>query len=323
MASLSRAARAAVAILLTAAVLWRTDLGAVVDALRGPNPLPLLAATVLVILDRALNGWRWVALLRAVDPSLRPPLHRALRVFFVSTFLGTFLPGSVGGDAVRAVGTARLGVPPAEAAASVVLDRLLGVIGILIVAVVGLATMPDLAADTVVVAAVAFSTVMAAAGAALVFSRAGSAAAERLIRWTPGRRLRRLGRTLIEAVRLHGADRTRMVSVLAASAVVQVLRVLEAWTLGLSLGLPAGLEVYFALVPVILLVILLPITVNGIGTSQAAFVWLFGRAGVEAPDAFALSVLFLALGVIGNLPGAVLYAFPPRSDAPASDTRGV
>jgi hypothetical protein len=114
-----------------------------------------------------------------------------------------------------------------------------------------------------------------------------------------------------------------MVSVLAASAVVQVLRVLEAWTLGLSLGLPAGLEVYFALVPVILLVILLPITVNGIGTSQAAFVWLFGRAGVEAPDAFALSVLFLALGVIGNLPGAVLYAFPPRSDAPASDTRGV
>jgi hypothetical protein len=322
MTSRSRAARAAVAILLTAVVLWRTDLGAVVDALRGPNPLPLLAAVVLVILDRAVNGWRWVVLLRAVDPSLRPPLHKALRVFFVSTFLGTFLPGSVGGDAVRTVGTARLGVPAAEAAASVVLDRLLGVIGILIVAVLGLATMPDLASDTVVVAAVAFSTIVAAAGAALVFSRAGSIAAERLLHWMPGNRLRRVGRTLIEAVRLHGADRARMTSVLAASAVVQVLRVLEAWTLGLALGLPTGLEVYFALVPVILLVILLPITVNGIGTSQAAFVWLFGRAGMDAPDAFALSVLFLALGVIGNLPGAVLYAFPPAVDAPASGTPG-
>ena len=53
---------------------------------------------------------------------------------------------------------------------------------------------------------------------------------------------------------------------------------------------------------------LLPVSVNGIGTSQAAFVWFFGRAGVPGAEAFALSVLFLALGVVGNLPGGILYA---------------
>jgi hypothetical protein len=37
-------------------------------------------------------------------------------------------------------------------------------------------------------------------------------------------------------------------------------------------------------------------------------VWLFAESGVAAADAFALSVLFVALGVVGNLPGAVLYA---------------
>ena len=61
--------------------------------------------------------------------------------------------------------------------------------------------------------------------------------------------------------------------------------------------------------PLILLVMLLPVTFNGIGTSQAAFVWFFGRAGIPAPPAFALSVLFVALGVVGNLPGGLLYAF--------------
>ena len=320
-ASRWRIVRAAVAILLTAAVLWQTDFGAVLDAMRGPNPAPLVAAVALVILDRALNGWRWVALLGAIDPSHRPSLRRALRVFFVSTFLGTFLPGSVGGDAVRTVATTRLGVPAADAAASVVLDRLLGAIGILLVAVLGLATMPDLAADTVVVAAVAFGSVVAAAGAALVFSRAGAAAAERLIGWMPGRRLRDVGTTLVETVRVHGKNRARMSAVLAASVLVQLLRVLEAWTLGLALGLPVGLEVYFGLVPLILLIILLPVTVNGIGTSQAAFVWLFGRSGVDPADAFALSVLFLALGVVGNLPGAVLYAFPPDIDEAARGVR--
>jgi hypothetical protein len=37
-------------------------------------------------------------------------------------------------------------------------------------------------------------------------------------------------------------------------------------------------------------------------------VWFFARAGVPAPAAFALSVLFVALGIVGNLPGGILYA---------------
>jgi hypothetical protein len=67
------------------------------------------------------------------------------------------------------------------------------------------------------------------------------------------------------------------------------------------------LGIYFALVPIILLIVLMPITINGIGTTQAGFVWLFGRAGVAGAPAFALSVLFLAIAVVGNLPGAFLY----------------
>jgi hypothetical protein len=60
---------------------------------------------------------------------------------------------------------------------------------------------------------------------------------------------------------------------------------------------------------------LLPITINGIGTSQAAFVGLFGLAGTPGSQAFALSVLFVALGIVGNLPGAVLYALRERNVA--------
>jgi hypothetical protein len=87
-----------------------------------------------------------------------------------------------------------------------------------------------------------------------------------------------------------------------------VLRVVQAYFLGRALGISAPIGVYFAFIPLILLVMLLPVTVNGIGTSQAAFVWLFSRVGVPAPQSFALSVLFVALGIVGNLPGALLYA---------------
>ena len=77
--------------------------------------------------------------------------------------------------------------------------------------------------------------------------------------------------------------------------------------IGLALGLAVPLGAYFALVPIILLIVLMPITINGIGTTQAGFVWLFGRAGVGSAAAFALSVLFLGIAIVGNLPGAVLY----------------
>jgi hypothetical protein len=97
--------------------------------------------------------------------------------------------------------------------------------------------------------------------------------------------------------------------VLLGSLAVQVLRIVQAYFLGAGLGITVPLSTYFAFVPLILLVMLLPVTFNGIGTSQAAFVWFFGRAGVAAPAAFALSVLFVALGVVGNLPGGLLYAF--------------
>jgi glycosyltransferase 2 family protein len=90
-----------------------------------------------------------------------------------------------------------------------------------------------------------------------------------------------------------------------------VLRIVQAYYLGRGLGIDAPAVAYFAFIPLILLVMLLPVTFNGIGTGQAAFVWFFAQAGVAAPQAFALSILFIALGIVGNLPGAILYASGP------------
>jgi hypothetical protein len=66
---------------------------------------------------------------------------------------------------------------------------------------------------------------------------------------------------------------------------------------------------YFALVPAVVLIMQLPITVNGLGTTQWAFAALFVPRGAAPAPVFALSILFLALGVVGSLPGGLLYAF--------------
>jgi uncharacterized membrane protein YbhN (UPF0104 family) len=315
-------ARIGVAAGLTAYLLWRSQPREVLDALVNARWLPIGFAILLVLIDRVLMATRWVQLLCIVQPGARPRLPALLRIFFVSTFLGTFLPASVGGDAVRAYSLARLRVSGADAVASVVVDRMTGLASLLLMAIVGLMLARDLAGDAAVLTALALSAGLCALFAGLIASRRFAAGAGALLNVLPGG-VQRLGHRLIGSLQRYDAFRWELVAVLASSIGVQVLRIAQAYLLGLGLGITASLDAYFAFVPLILIVMLLPITINGIGTSQAAFVWLFARVGVSEPLAFALSVLFVALGVVGNLPGALLYATgaveppPPATGAPS------
>ena len=228
-----------------------------------------------------------------------------MRIFFVSTFVGTFLPASVGGDAVRAYGLSKEGVGGVDAVASVLMDRLLGVVSILIVAIAGAMLARDLIDIRALFPALAVLTVLCAVALTVVFSPRAAVAIARVLARLP--RGRETGERLVDAIQRYATLHLAMANVLLCSIAVQVLRVLQTYYLGQALGLAVPLGVYFALVPIVLLIVLMPITINGIGTTQAAFVWLFGRAGVPGAPAFALSVLFLAIAVVGNLPGAVVY----------------
>jgi uncharacterized protein (TIRG00374 family) len=237
----------------------------------------------------------------------RPPVATVMRIFFVSSFVGTFLPASVGGDAVRAYGLSKHGVAGVDAVASVLMDRLLGVISILIVAIGGALLARDLIDIRALFPALAVLTLACSASLAVVFSpRAASAIAGALALLPRGQQT---AASLVTAIQRYAPLHLPMANVLICSMGVQVLRVLQTYCLGLALGLAVPLGVYFALVPIILLIVLMPITINGIGTTQAGFVWLFGRAGVTSAPAFALSVLFLGIAIVGNLPGGLLYLF--------------
>ena len=300
-------ARIAVAAGLTGYLLWKSHPRAVVAAAAGTAWGPIAVAAALVGADRVLMAYRWLVLLCIIDPASRPPLAGVMRIFFVSTFAGTFLPASVGGDAVRAYSLSRLNVNGGDAVASVFMDRMLGVASVLIMALVGLGLARDLSGNVAIVLSLAVTTALCVTTVLLIFHAGVFRLAAGVVNWLPAASVQRALRGLLESIRRYAAYRTQLVAVLAGSIAVQVLRVVQAYYLGRGLGIDLPLATYFAYIPLILLAMLLPVTFNGIGTSQAAFLWFFGRAGVPAPTAFALSVLFVALGIIGNLPGAFLY----------------
>jgi uncharacterized protein (TIRG00374 family) len=308
---LSRLLRIVVAVALTAYVVWKSDPLTIVTVSAGAVPGWIAAAVALVVLDRALNAYRWVVLLAALTPGSRPPLRAVMRIFFVSSFVGNFLP-SVGGDVYRAYQLAQLEVRPAEAAASVLMDRALGVLSMVIVAAAALTflrhvDLPGVLPSLLVVAA------GCGVAAAAVFSERAAALVVKATSRIPSPRLNHIVRGLTDAVRRYAHHHGALASVLLLSVAVQALRILQAYCLGLSLDIGEPLSTYVAFIPLITLVMQLPITIAGLGTTQYAFEKLFGFAGVAAPGAVALSILFLALGIVGNLPGGVLYATGGRS----------
>jgi uncharacterized protein (TIRG00374 family) len=266
-----------------------------------------MAAVGLVLVDRTLMACRWMLLLHAVDPERTLPFREVMRIFFVSTFLGTFLPASVGGDAVRTLGVARLGVRTEDALASVIVDRLLGTLSVLLMGMAGLLVVRRVIDSTGLL--VVAGALLAAVGVAilLLFDSRWLTGMVRSITLNRLPRLERLAGRLLDAIRQYGGHRRALGYVLAASVAVQVLRTLQAWCLGMSLGLPVGAVWYFAFVPIVIMAMSLPVTIMGLGTSQLGFQLLFGLVGVNKPDALALSVLFLALGAVGNLPGGWLF----------------
>lgn len=307
---LSRLLRVLVAVGLTAFVIWKADPGLVFRQTSTLDWRWVSAAILLVLVDRALMAYRWMLLLRALTPGSRPPFRDVLRIFFVSTFVGSFLP-SVAGDVYRAYSLSRLRVSGVESAASVVMDRALGVLSMVLVAVVALAFARDMLDVPGVIPTVALAGAGCAAGAMGIYSERVAGLARQATTWLPGAKPKALAAGLIDATRRYAHHHGDVTAVLGASVAVQGIRVLQAWCLGLALGLTAPLAVYFVFIPLIVIVMQLPVTISGLGTSQAMFALLFTRVGVSSAEAVALSILFVALAIVGNLPGAVLYATEP------------
>ena len=249
---------------------------------------------------------RWIDLLVALAPGSRPPLGVVLRVFFTSSFVSNFIP-SVGADLYRAYELSRHDVHLAESTASVLMDRALGVLSVVIVAAVALPFATVNGRGELIWLLLLVGAVCAVA-AAVVFSERAANLVRSTAALIPIRLLHTVTAALTDSVRAYADHHGALVKVLAESIFVQIFRVIQAWCLGQALGLTLPLATYFAFIPLIVFIMQIPITPNGLGTTQFAFHRFLVPQGAAAPQVFALSVLFLFLGILGSLPGGIIYA---------------
>ncbi len=286
----------------------RIDMGAALAAIVRVRLPHLVAVLALVAVDRCVMIGRWLLVLRSARQPV--PVKSVAWIYLVSSFIGSALPAGVGADAARAYTLSRRTDDVSEAVASVAVDRLLGVLSLAVLAVTG-GMLWGSATD-----AFPIGWIWVAAGLVGV-ATTGMFWADRWVRgvlpasWHAST----VGRPLIalaDAVSRYRDRRAALVGGFGLSVLVQLLRVLQAFLLGLGLGIEVPLVYYLVFMPVGLLMLLLPVSVAGFGLPQGIIVLLLRPQGVADSLSFALSTLIVLTGLAGNLPGAWLYARSKR-----------
>lgn len=292
--------RVVLTVAVLALLLSRIDLASTLTALARLDLRLAAVVAALVFLDRGIMIWRWLLLLRARGVSISA--GSATSIFLVSSFVGTST--AFAGDAARAYSLSRRTVQGSEAVASVAIDRVLGLLGIVAVGLAGFALAgvnqserSDLAFGVTALVIVLASLVVLFADRWARRALPASSHEGRI-----GSRLLRLA----DALSAYRDHRGTLIAVTVLSVAVQLVRILEAYLLGVGIGIDVPFSYYLLFMPAGLVALMLPISVAGFGAPQGLIVWLLQPRGVPVADALALSTLIVLSGLLGNLPGAVL-----------------
>ena len=304
---ISRPVRITLQLLVSAGVLafliWQIDVRKTIDLIASSNGWYLLAAYAIFLATTVGMAWRWQALL--ASKGLHEPLTWLTKLYFMGYAAGQVLPTSIGGDTVRIAAHARRRPDAkAEAAGAVLMERVVGSAGTLVLVAIGLVLAIGRYNNIreVVILEIALSVALVLA-LSLMFSRRTNV-------WLQERggtrRLARGFRALWEALHGYRSQPRALLLVLAATVVLQFIRILAIWLCGEAVGIDVSPLVYIVMGPLLFLVMLIPFTINGLGVREAFFIAFLGRFGVDADAAFATGFLFYAVTVATSLPGAAI-----------------
>lgn len=287
--------KAAGSTLLVALVLMRVDVHDVLSAGTEANGWLVLLAGSLHVVGYLVSAVRWRILLAGLGADA--PLVPLISSYLVGSFFNSFLPTTVGGDVVRIWDTSRYG-GGAKATAAVLVERATGVGALLVMAGAALVVSPRLTAAAPAAAWMAVG--FAGIGTALVL-------AVRIVARRSGTSGGKLHRVL-RAVSMYSASRRELAVACALGVVLQLNVALHYYLLSQALGQDVAPLAFLLITPVLLIVLMLPVSINGIGLREVAFIQLTAPFGVSAASAVALSVLSYLLLTLFGLIGGVVYA---------------
>ena len=283
-------------------------LGTVLTRLRFEWALAGWALSFLIIFGMTL---RWRIFLGQQNIPLS--FSTVLSLIWAGQFFNSVLPGSTGGDVVKIYQACRLAPDQKPAAAATVfVDRLTALVALVVLTSISLAINP---APLGILSSVPLSP-------RLVFAWVSVALAGALIlAWVVLRLVRssvwagRISRTFAAVRKNLSFNRRFLVAILLAFA-IHLVSFSTAYLFARALRIPISYPQVLLMMPVVLFVVLLPVTINGHGLRELLLIGYFSQMGIifagqsetgAREMAIALSLLLVTNDLLWSIPGGIWY----------------
>ena len=286
-----------ISIAVVAFIIYKLDYQAVWETMLSANGWLLLAALGMQILSQSLAAFRWCLIMRMLEFPFSFWFY--LKSYFKGSLFNQVLPTSIGGDAYRIAEVSANDGSVKEAFFGVFIDRVVGLVGLLILNLFANLWQPEIfpeevfwAINFILIGALVGLFVLMAIHKFDIFKKYSFthffydlSERFRFIYKTPGRISVQVGLSLL----IH----------LSSMAAI--------FGIGHALLINEPLITYLALVPPAIFLTLIPISFAGWGVREGALISLFLLIGVGETQVLAMSLLYGIILILAALPGLVFF----------------
>jgi len=262
---------------------------------------------ILAIIDRILMAYKWDILLKAKN--INVTLIDVIKVYYIGSFWGLLLPTGVGGDVLRAYLVGNKIKRKVDVFSSILAERLFGLVTSAVLALISVSLF--LTIIEVELINVVFWLILALSGlAALLFF----SFSQRIENWVKkensrvgkNRFFEKLKRLFI-SYQSYKENKKELIIFSLWTLLEQMIPILIGYFTAIALKINIPFVYFVSIIPVVLIFARIPISVEGIGVQEGAYVYFFGLLGIASTEIFLISVIGHFLVLVALIPGAFMY----------------
>jgi len=291
-------AKVMISVVLLVWVVSRINMVSVGAALSTLSLSVIVSSVTVFLVAHLINALKLSIFLQQISISV------LIRQTFIALLYGTVLPGQLAGDAVKAYRIAGSTTNRAFVVAAVIVDKIVGLAALILLTIVGLWF-----------ERAAFPSQFMNIALALLFALFLLLYLPLVGRALPAWLQKSLGQVLM-AWHSCAQNFWRVGCSLMCGLLFQTLSVFVLVLIGTAMGISLSLFAWCVVFGSVSLVLLLPVSVAGVGLREGALVTALAILQVPAASAVALSLTWLGLTLFGSLVGFIAELLPtsPHSE---------
>jgi len=300
--------KAFISLLLILWILRNTNVSEIFRAIRGVNFYLIVIAYSLLFVGHYLSTLRWKTLLQA--QGFHASVAHLFKSYMIGIFFNNLLPSTIGGDTSRAYDSWKIGKSKGKAVAVIFVDRFFGLFALLLFALSSLL----------------FSSKLTQNLPFLNFWLIAGAMGMGLIVWVifmPSLKIVRLIEAfnipfskpikiilekIIKSFLSFKGNKKALLKALLLSVLLQINVIIHYYLIAEALGFDIAFHNFFLIIPISLFLMMIPISINGIGIRENIFAFFFTILGTQRVDAVALAWIAYGFVIIQGIIGGIIYA---------------